>query len=81
MKTVTIHEAKTHLSRLIAEVEAGEEIVLARGQTPVAKLIAIVREAPQKRILGQFAGAFVTDESFDALLPDDMIDRIEAPLA
>lgn len=80
MKTVTIHEAKTHLSRLIAEVEAGEEIVLARGQTPVAKLTAIVREAPQKRILGQFAGAFPTDAAFDAPLPDDLLDRIEAPL-
>jgi prevent-host-death family protein len=38
---VTIHAAKTHLSQLIARVEAGEEIVIARGDTPVAKLVPI----------------------------------------
>ncbi len=44
MKPVSIHEAKTNLSRLIARVEAGEEIVLRRRQTPVAKIVAY--EAP-----------------------------------
>ena len=39
MVTVTIHAAKTHLSQLLARVEAGEEIVLARGKTPIAKLV------------------------------------------
>lgn len=39
MKPVSIHDAKTNLSRLIAQVEAGEEIVLRRRQTPVAKLV------------------------------------------
>lgn len=41
MKTVTIHEAKTQLSKLVAEAEAGEEIIIARGKDPVAKLTAL----------------------------------------
>ena len=43
MDTVTIHEAKTHLSKLIARVEAGEEIVIARGKEPVARLTPVAR--------------------------------------
>jgi len=52
---VTIHEAKTHLSRLIAAVERGEEVVIARREKPVVRLI---REKPQKpkRVLGALAG-------------------------
>lgn len=46
MGTVTIHEAKTNLSRLIAEAEAGAEIVISRGSKPVAKLVGL---APVKR--------------------------------
>jgi prevent-host-death family protein len=37
--TVTIHEAKTHLSRLLQQVEQGEEVVVCRGKTPVAKIV------------------------------------------
>ncbi|MFW6252849.1 MAG: type II toxin-antitoxin system Phd/YefM family antitoxin [bacterium] len=39
MKTVTIHEAKTHLSRILHEVESGETVVVARGKTPIARLV------------------------------------------
>lgn len=49
MATVTIHQAKTHLSRLIARVERGEEIVIARGHEPVAKLSPINRIKPQRK--------------------------------
>lgn len=38
MRTVTVHEAKTHLSRLLKAVEAGETIIVARGSTPIARL-------------------------------------------
>lgn len=41
MKTVTIHQAKTHLSRLLREVEGGETIIIARGKTEVARLTAL----------------------------------------
>ena len=51
MTTVTVHAAKTHLSRLIQRAAAGEEIVIVRGKTPVARLIAI----PQQPVKRQFA--------------------------
>ena len=51
-KPVTIHEAKTNLSRLVAQAEAGREIVLARGKKPVAKIVPLNPPAPKKRQLG-----------------------------
>jgi prevent-host-death family protein len=48
MTAVTIHQAKTQLSKLIAKVEAGEEVVIMRGQKPVAKLAPL---QPRKRKL------------------------------
>jgi antitoxin (DNA-binding transcriptional repressor) of toxin-antitoxin stability system len=48
VKTTTTHEAKTHLSRLIREVQAGETIVILSGQKPVAKLTAI-SDVPRRR--------------------------------
>ena len=44
MKTVTTHEAKTHLSRLVAEAENGEEIIILRGSEPAARLTAVSRK-------------------------------------
>lgn len=52
MQVVTIHEAKTHLSRLIASVEAGEEVVIARGKSEVAKIVPLNPPPPKKRRLG-----------------------------
>lgn len=52
---VNVHEAKTTLSRLLARVEAGEEIVIARGSVPVAKLVPVAFERPKKRQLGWLA--------------------------
>lgn len=49
MKSVTTHEAKTQLSRLLAEVEAGEEITIRRGDVPIAKLTAIRGKARRVR--------------------------------
>jgi len=51
MKTVSVHEAKTHLSRLLERVAAGEEVVISKSGKPVARLIAIVSEKP-KIVLG-----------------------------
>lgn len=53
-RTVTIHEAKTHLSRLIAAVEAGEEVVIARGKVPAVKLVPI--DPKPKRVPGLWKG-------------------------
>ncbi len=52
MATVKIHDAKTNLSKLIARVEAGEEIVIARGDKPVAKLVAAEAAPKKKRVAG-----------------------------
>jgi prevent-host-death family protein len=49
MPTVTIHAAKTNLSKLLARVEAGEEIVIARGKTPIARLTPIRPQPPSRR--------------------------------
>lgn len=46
---ITIHAAKTHLSALVARAEAGEEIIIARGDKPVAKLVPLNPPAPDKR--------------------------------
>ena len=43
--TYTVHQAKTHLSRLLKEVEAGQEITILRGKKPVAKLVAVANQA------------------------------------
>ncbi len=47
---VTIHEAKTHLSRLIAAVERGEEVVIARRDKPVVRLVMEKQEKPKRRL-------------------------------
>ena len=49
MKTVTTHEAKTHLSKLLAEVEAGEEVVICRGSRPAARLSPLARPSSPRR--------------------------------
>lgn len=72
MKTVTVLEAKTHLSRLLRRVAAGEEIVISRRDQPIARLVPLESRPPFTP--GQFAGRIRTGEDFDAPLPDDMLD-------
>ena len=67
---VTIHQAKTQLSKLIAQVEAGEEIVIARGSKPVAKLSPL-NVASKKRTPGQLKGKIALTDAFFEPLPDD----------
>lgn len=55
MQTVNIHEAKTQLSKLVARAAAGEDIIVAKGGTPVARL-GPLEEAPKKRRLGWLQG-------------------------
>jgi len=49
VKTITTHEAKTHLSRYLAAIEQGEEFIIARGKKPVAMLGPIPKEVPRRR--------------------------------
>lgn len=67
---VGVHEAKTHLSRLLQRVELGEEITILRGGKPVAKLVpAATQTRPQ---FGRDRGLFEVPDDFDAPLPDDV---------
>ena len=68
-KPVNIHDAKTHLSRLIERVEAGEEITLARAGRPVAKLVPYVRRT-EPRQPGLWKGRIVIAPDFDAPIPE-----------
>ena len=72
-ETVNIHEAKTHLSRLLARVEAGEEIVIAKSGKPVAKLVPL--DAGRAREPGIAEGR-LTDAFFEPL-PDEELDAWE----
>lgn len=68
---VNIHEAKTHLSRLLQRVAAGEEITIARSGVPVARLVAV--EPTAKRPLGFARGEVWVADDFDAPLPDELL--------
>jgi len=68
MRTVNVHEAKTQLSSLLAAVEAGEEIVIARSGHPVARLIPY--SAATAREIGIFDGQITIAEDFDDLPPE-----------
>ncbi len=70
MKSVTVHKAKTTLSKLIAEVEAGEEILIMRGTTPAARLVP-VESAPARRQFGALAGQVSVTAAFFDALPDE----------
>ncbi|MBL8112660.1 MAG: type II toxin-antitoxin system Phd/YefM family antitoxin [Acidobacteria bacterium] len=70
MDTFNVHEAKTHLSQLLDRVSRGEEIILARGGRPIAKLVPIVAET---RRPGRLAGRITMAADFDAPLPEAML--------
>ncbi len=74
MTTVSVHEAKTHLSRLIDQVLAGEEIVVTRNKEPVIRLVAA--SPPKKKpLLGALKGKvrFDLDDGFFDPLPDEYL--------
>jgi prevent-host-death family protein len=70
---VNIHEAKTHLSRLLRRVAAGEEVIIARSGAPVARLVAIEPEKKKVRPLGMDRGRIWIADDFDGPLPDDLL--------
>ena len=76
MKTVNVHEAKTHLSRLLARVARGEEIVIARSGKPIARLVPVGPPAGQ-RPLGMDRGRAILAEDFGAPLPDEIVNAFE----
>lgn len=72
---VNVHEAKTHLSRQLERVAGGEEIVIARAGTPVARLVPVAAEGPRQ--LGLDRGRVTIAEDFDAPLPADVLADFE----
>ena len=72
---VGVHEAKTQLSQLLRRVEAGEDVVICRGNDPVARLVPAIPRSGQR--LGLDAGRFVVPDDFDEPLPDHVLDDFE----
>lgn len=75
-KVHSVHAAKTHLSRLIERAEAGDEVVIARGKTPVARLVPLKLKKPRRRFGAMRGRARVTAAFFEPL-PADELDRWE----
>ena len=71
-KVHTIHAAKTQLSRLVERACAGEEVVIARGKTPVVKLVRTGSEAPRRQFGAMRGRARVTRAFFEPLPADDL---------
>lgn len=77
MTTVNVHEAKTHLSQLLARAEAGEEIVIARNGKPIVELKP-VEPLPTKRVFGfatELEGVDIPDDFF-APMSDEVLDEL-----
>jgi prevent-host-death family protein len=76
MTIVNMHKAKTHLSRLIGEVEAGHEVVIARGGQPAARLLPIETAKPPRKP-GYLKGRLRIAADFDAALPERTLKDFE----
>jgi len=70
---VNVHEAKTHLSKLLEKVQLGEEVIIMRANVPVAKLVAAVTPRPRLE-LGWAHGEFTVPDDFDDPLPPEIED-------
>ncbi|WP_425991758.1 type II toxin-antitoxin system Phd/YefM family antitoxin [Brevundimonas sp. TWP2-3-2] len=74
MATVTVHHAKTHLSKLIAAAERGEEVIIARGNKPAVRISAIEpADVRPKRQFGSMKGLISIDDRFFEPLPEEDI--------
>lgn len=73
MTTVTVHQAKTHLSKLIAAAERGEEVVIARGDKPAVRIVPFKPVDPvvTERRFGRLKGQVSLDDRFFEPLPED----------
>jgi len=76
MTVVTIHNAKTNLSQLLARVEAGEEIIVARGKEPIARIVPF-EQRPAKREFGAMRGIITVGPEFFEPLPAEELDGWE----
>ncbi|WP_047453389.1 type II toxin-antitoxin system Phd/YefM family antitoxin [Rhizobium rhizogenes] len=73
METVNIHEAKTHLSRLIEKAAKGEAFIIAKAGKPMVKVVPIEEaETPKKRRIGFMKGEIVVPADFDTMMADEI---------
>lgn len=72
MQTINIHEAKTHLSRLVEQASAGEEIIIAKAGKPVARLMPLAMPVGAPRKLGILAGKFKVPDDIDSMFGDEI---------
>jgi prevent-host-death family protein len=77
-ETVSLYEAKTHLSRLIERAAAGEEIVIAKSGRPRARLVPL-EDTRARRVPGRGKGQWRVRKDFDAPLPDEVTRGFEGP--
>jgi prevent-host-death family protein len=75
-KVVNIHEAKTHLSKLLQQVAMGEDIIIAKAGEPVARLIPYIKQVP-RRIPGSAKGKIWISEDFNEPLPEEILDTFD----
>ena len=73
---INIHEAKTHLSRIVDDVAAGAEVVIAKAGKPVARLMPL-ENAPRRKTLGLLKGKLKVADDFNAPLPPDVLADFE----
>jgi len=73
---VNIHQAKTHFSKLLQRVSAGEEVIISKAGRPVAKIVPIGGRV--RRRFGMDRGVFEVPEDFDAPLPKRVLDSFES---
>ena len=76
-QTVNVAEAKAHLPELIERAAAGEEIILARGNKPRARLVPLPDPRKALRVPGKGRGRFKAAPDFDAPLPDEVLALFE----
>ena len=72
--TVSVHEAKTHLSRLLQRIAAGEDVIITRSGQPVARLVPIDGTRP---VFGVDEGRFAVPDDFDEPLDDELLRAFE----
>jgi prevent-host-death family protein len=77
MLTTNVHEAKTHFSKLLERVSKGEEVIIAKSGTPVARLIPY-SSGVRKRQFGKDSGLFDVPEDFDAPLSAEVLATFES---
>jgi prevent-host-death family protein len=75
-KTVNLHSAKTHLSRLVDQVAAGGEVIIAKAGKPMARLVPF-KSAPRRKRLGLLKGKLKVPDDFNAPLPASVVRRFE----